>query len=304
MLPYRPESSPLLDSLPEWSVPHISRFGDGMVFVYTGYAPGAPELEGCWKKGAPSQDFIAHIYRTVGNVPSTIAFESEIPEWFELQNKGAEINIKVPSHLCNELAGIATCAVICCCQPVDIVQLDYYFTCNGQIITSNFTIDSTPPDLSDQLFLAHLPIGTSNWKRYVVNGFAKFGIRYRAQGSGMEVKECGIHLVYKKDSESFRENHNRITAERKKKAIEESRAERIERRKKQREKDIDEIKQLMAESQRSNNSIILYEGSDDCDGAGPSGEGSSNDVTRSRLKGSQNWPIRTLCLRDQFRTTN
>ena len=29
---------------------------------------------------------------------------------------------------------------------------------------------------------------------------------------------------------------------------------------------------------RSNNSIIPYEGSDDCDGAGPSGEGSSNDV--------------------------
>ena len=55
-------------------------------------------------------------------------------------------------------------------------------------------------------------------------------------------------------------------------------AGRTERRKKQREKDIAEIKRLMAESQRSNNSIILYEGSDDCNGAGPSGEGSSNDV--------------------------
>ena len=65
-----------------------------------------------------------------------------------------------------------------------------------------------------------------------MNGLAKFGIRYRAHGSGMEVKECGIHLVYKKDIESSKERCNRIRAA----------------------------------SQRSNNSIILYEGSDDCDG--------------------------------------
>ncbi|XP_050253764.1 disease resistance protein RUN1-like [Quercus robur] len=186
--------------------------------------------------------FFASIYRrslSAQDVRHTNAFGSEIPEWFELQNIGAEINIKVPSHLCDELAGIASC---------------------GFIRSS---------------FLTHFP---GICKRYVGNGFTKFGIRYRAHGSGMEVKECGIHLLYQKDVESFQENRNRIKAERKKKAIEETRAERYERRKEQREKDIAEIKRLRAESQRSNNSIILYEGSDDCDGAGPSGEGSSNDV--------------------------
>ncbi|XP_075647727.1 TMV resistance protein N-like [Castanea sativa] len=284
MLPYRPVGSPLLDSLPEnWKlpIPEIFGFGTSMWIAFTNFAPRAPELEERWIKMAPSQDFIPYIYRLspkAGHLVSRIALESEIPEWFELQNKGAEINIKVPSHLYNELAGIASCAVFCCCQPVDIVQRDCYFMRNGQIISSEIIIFPTPPDLSDQLFLAYLPIGVSNWKRDVVNGFAKFGFRYQAHGSRTEVKECGIHLVYKKDSESFRKNRNQITAERKKKAIEESRAERTERRKKQREKDIDEIKRLMAESRRSNNSIILYEGSDDCDGAGPSGEGSSNDV--------------------------
>nr|POE60481.1 hypothetical protein CFP56_49158 [Quercus suber] len=118
-------------------------------------------------------------------------------------------------------------------------------------------------DLSDRLFLAYFPRAAS--EIYIVNGFANFGIRYRAHGSGMEVKECGIRLVYKKEIESFQENRNQIWAER------------TERRKKQREKDIDEIKRLIAESQRSNNIIIPYEGLDDCDGAGPSGEGSSND---------------------------
>ncbi|KAL4594403.1 hypothetical protein ACB092_12G017900 [Castanea dentata] len=250
MLPFR--LKPFLN----WHVPYICGFENWGLY-YTGFVPGKPELGRRLIRGGLSQDFIPHMYRRRFSHPLwTIAFESEIPEWFELQNKGAEINIKVSSHLCKELAGIATCAVVCCCQRVDIVQLDCYYMCNGQIISSNFIIDSTHPDLSDQLFLAYIPIGTSDWKIYFVNGFAKFGFRYRAHGSGMEVKECGIHLVYKKDAESFRENRNRITAERKKKAIEESRAE----------------------TQRSNNNIILCEGSDDCDGAGPSGEGSSNDV--------------------------
>ena len=106
-------------------------------------------------------------------------------------------------------------------------------------------------DLSDQLFLAYFPRAKSNWKIYVVNGFANFGIRYRAHGSGVEVKECGICLVYKKETESFQENHNQIWAGRVKKPIE---------------------YMGLAESQRNDYRIILYERSDDWDGAGPSGE--------------------------------
>ena len=192
-------------------------------------------------------DFIATIYGVVSRQVK-LTFGSEIPEWFELQNIGAEINIEVPSHLCNELAGIASCAVICCRQPVDIAQLDCYFIYNGKIIESSLLTAPMLQDLSDRLFLAYYPRAESNWKIYVVNRFAKFGIRYQAHGSGMEVKECGIRLVYKKEIESFQENIHRFLAEKGKKAIE---------------------YMGLAESQRSNNSS---------NGAGPSGEGSSNDV--------------------------
>ena len=117
----------------------------------------------------------------------------------------------------DELEGIASCGVICCRQPVDIGQLDCYFICNGKIIESSLIIGSMPQDLSDWLFLAYFPRASSNRKIYVVNGFSKFGIRYRAHGLGMEVKECGIHLVYKKDVESFQGKCNRIRTERRKK---------------------------------------------------------------------------------------
>ena len=287
-LPYRKVSRPLLDSLPKSQyqqrpVPLINGLRIGISIAY----PTKEQI-----KLALNQDFIADIYGLslkVVNPQPTRVFGSEIPEWFELQNIGAEINIKVPSHLCDELAGIASCGVICCRQPIDLLQLDSYLICNGNIIDTHLTMCPVLQDLSDRLLLVYFPRATSNWKICVVNGFAKFGIRFRAHGSGMEVKECGIHLVYKKEVESFQEYRNRIRAERllkkkiraerEKKAIEYmGLAGRTERRKKRREKDIAEIKRLMAESQRSNNSIILYEGSDDCNGAGPSGEGSSNDL--------------------------
>ena len=150
--------------------------------------------------------------------------------------------------MCDELAGIASCGVICCRQPIDLLQLDSYLICNGNIIDTHLTMCPVLQDLSDRLLLVYFPRATSNWKICVVNGFAKFGIRFRAHGSGMEVKECGIRLVYKKEIESFQENIHRFLAEKGKKAIE---------------------YMGLAESQRSNNSS---------NGAGPSGEGSSNDV--------------------------
>nr|XP_023894570.1 protein SUPPRESSOR OF npr1-1, CONSTITUTIVE 1-like [Quercus suber] len=206
----KPESSPLLKSL-NWKSPTPYFWGLGNRGSIKYLQKEGPQL-------GLDQDFIADIYRVV-NSQATLNFGSEIPEWFELQNIGAEINIKVPSHLCDELVGIASCGVICCRQPVDLVQLDCYFICNGKIIELSLITGLMPQDVSDRLFLAYFPSEESNWDIYVVNGFAKFGIRYQAHGSGVEVKECGIRLVYKKEVESFQENHNRIMAEREKKAI-------------------------------------------------------------------------------------
>nr|POE58294.1 tmv resistance protein n [Quercus suber] len=245
----KPESSPLLKSL-NWKSPTPYFWGLGNRGSIKYLQKEGPQL-------GLDQDFIADIYRVV-NSQATLNFGSEIPEWFELQNIGAEINIKVPSHLCDELVGIASCGVICCRQPVDLVQLDCYFICNGKIIELSLITGLMPQDVSDRLFLAYFPSEESNWDIYVVNGFAKFGIRYQAHGSGVEVKECGIRLVYKKEVESFQENHNRIMAEREKKAI---------------------IHMGWAErTEEATTASFFYEGSDDCDGAGPSGEGSSNDV--------------------------
>ena len=136
---------------------------------------------------------------------------------FELQNIGAEINIKVTSHLCDELEGIASCGVICCGQPVDLLQLDCYLKCNGKIIDACFGTFPTLQDLPYLLFLVYFPGPAMGWKKYVVNGFDKFGIGFRAHGSGAEVKKCGLHMVYRKE---VQENCNRIKAERKKKALE------------------------------------------------------------------------------------
>nr|POE58303.1 hypothetical protein CFP56_05248 [Quercus suber] len=77
------------------------------------------------------------------------------------------------------------------------------------------------------------------------NGFSQIGIKIRTFGG--KVKKCGIHMIYKKD--------------------------------------IEDLDQTMA--QHSNRSITPYDdlechkvkrSHDDCNGAGPNGEGSSNDI--------------------------
>ena len=175
-------------------IPKFSGLGNGCRIDY--YRKRRPRV-------VPKQDFIVDIYEDGGNEGhKRLVLGSEIPESFELQNMGTEINnIKLPSHLCDELVGIASCGLICCRQPVDIVQLDCYLICNGKIINLSLITELVPQDSSDWLFLVYYPRTYNNWKRYVVNGFTEFGIRYRAHGSDVEVKECGIHLVYEKGFE-------------------------------------------------------------------------------------------------------
>ncbi|KAK9995076.1 hypothetical protein SO802_024779 [Lithocarpus litseifolius] len=175
---------------------------------------------------------------------------SEISEWFSHQSKGAKVKIKEPSHLCNQWMGIAICVVFC--SPHSSFFLDCWLTANGKRMSIDSFSSGEKVLSSDHLWLIYLtPQLFSKKSKKILwegdaNGFSQIGIKYRTIGN-CKVKKCGIRMIYKKD--------------------------------------IEDLDQTMA--QYSNSSITPYDGleshkvkrsRDDCDGAGPSGEGSSNDI--------------------------
>uniref|UniRef100_A0A2N9G7D4 TIR domain-containing protein n=1 Tax=Fagus sylvatica TaxID=28930 RepID=A0A2N9G7D4_FAGSY len=194
---------------------------------------------------------------------------SEIPEWFTHQSMGDEANIKEPSNLCNEWMGIALCVVFHS-HPHHQVQnepgrLDFWFTANGK---RRFPLNITIPYiLSDHLWLLYL--SPSYYKQNAIkllwecdaNGFAQIGIKIDTKGTSLEVKKLGFRMVYKKDIEDL----NRITAQCSNNNI----------------TPYDGIDVL---HHNFNNSTVAPKGNkikrsrDDYDGAGLSGEGSSNDI--------------------------
>uniref|UniRef100_A0A7N2LLC4 ADP-ribosyl cyclase/cyclic ADP-ribose hydrolase n=2 Tax=Quercus lobata TaxID=97700 RepID=A0A7N2LLC4_QUELO len=209
---------------------------------------------------------------------------NEIPEWFRHQNIGAEVNIEEPSHLCNEWMGIAVCAVFCSQHSPRKFSCPFCsrypqrkFSCpfysehsqrefGGPVICS---LTANGRHISCVLGYNHIDVLSDHiWLLYLLpqffrkedikllwecdeNGFSHIGVRFGT--NGLEIKKCGMHMVYKKD--------------------------------------IEDLNQTMAQS--SNTSIIPYKGSAvevegnkakrihgdyDGAGAGPSGEGSSNDI--------------------------
>ena len=181
---------------------------------------------------------------------------NKIPKWFRHQNIGAVVNTKEPSHLCNEWMGIAVCAIFCSqhSQRKFGVPIQCLLTANRRIVSSIIGHDHIDV-LSDHIWLLYLlpqffiEEGIKLFSECDANGFSHIGVRFGA--NGLEIKKCGMHMVYKKD--------------------------------------IEDLNQTMAQS--SNTSIIPYKGSavevegnkakrihGDYDGAEPSGERSSNDI--------------------------
>ncbi|KAL4594401.1 hypothetical protein ACB092_12G017700 [Castanea dentata] len=172
---------------------------------------------------------------------------SEISEWFSHQGMGAKVNIKQPSHLCNQWMGIAICIVFC--MHCFSSRLECLLTANGKRMSIGECMLGKKV-LSDHLWLVYVTPRFFKKKSKKIlwegdaNGFSQIGIKIR--NSNCKVKKCGIRMMYKKD--------------------------------------IEDLDQTMA--QYSNSSITPYDGlechkvkrnRDDCDGAGPNGEGSSND---------------------------
>uniref|UniRef100_A0A2N9G555 ADP-ribosyl cyclase/cyclic ADP-ribose hydrolase n=1 Tax=Fagus sylvatica TaxID=28930 RepID=A0A2N9G555_FAGSY len=177
---------------------------------------------------------------------------SEIPKWFSHQNMGDEVNINEPSHLCNEWMGIAVCALFFSNKhhPCDQINNHHELAChliaNGNHIYPLAGISSIAKVLSDHIWLLYLfPQNYDKhsinllWE-YNLNGFNQIGIRIETKGSGLTVKKCGFRLVYMKE--------------------------------------IEDLKRTMGQSSNNLEDNKIKRSHDDYDGAGPSGEGSFNDV--------------------------
>ena len=200
---------------------------------------------------------------------------SEIPAWFSHQSLGAEVNIKEPySHLCNELMGIAVCVVFCSQEhhPYHQIlrppsQISCTLIANGERMPFASIIWETQKAISSNLWLLY--ILPQFYERHSIkllqecdaNGFSHIGIKICNDFSSFEVKKCGLRMVYKKDIEDL----NRTKAQCSNSSI-------------------TPYEGLDVLHPNFNNSVVVVEGNkvkqsrDDNDGAGPSGEGSSNDV--------------------------
>jgi hypothetical protein len=169
---------------------------------------------------------------------------------------GLEVNIKLHyCHFCgNDVMGFAVCAVFCS-DGISYKDINWCFIVNGKEIVIGSRVDITTI-ASDHILLSYsstTDLGDEFLKslvEYDANGFCQIGIRFqileynewKTLGSSKEVKKCGVRLLYKKDIE------DPIPT------------------------DSDSDSTLVTEGNK------VKRRRDEYDGAGPSGEGCSNDV--------------------------
>ena len=201
--------------------------------------------------------------------PKIVFPGSEIPEWFSHQSMGPEVNIKLHySHLCSDFMGIALCAMVCS-DASPYKNFKWSFIVNGNKIICRQHLVDIANIASDHILLSYIStkyLGDKFSKSlvgYDANGLCQIGNRfeifqyYYSRGkwimsNSKEVKKCGFRLLYKKDIED---------------PIPTTPYERLD-----------------VPHHNFNNWTVLTEGNkvkrrrDEYDGAGTSGEGSSNDV--------------------------
>ena len=147
---------------------------------------------------------------------------SEIPIWFSHQNVGDLVNLQVPSDLLgNKLMGIAVCAVFVFRQHHPLHQLHVFdlgcmlkthmLHChiNGYIRISIPLSEEFGKIESYQLCLHYLPsaIFGAAWKEMLnqvdANGFSQIEFEFEPEGPGLEVTKCGAHWVFERDIEDL-----------------------------------------------------------------------------------------------------
>jgi hypothetical protein len=164
---------------------------------------------------------------------------------------GPQVNIKLHySHLCNDFMGIALCAVFCS-DATPYKGINWSLIVNGNEIRMPESGVDITTIASDHILLSYCSttyLGdrfSKSLVEYDANGFCEIGIRFEIDYGdkwSKEVKKCGFHLLYKEDIK------DPIPT------------------------DSDFDSTLVTEGNKVKRSRDEY------DGAGPSGEGSSNDV--------------------------
>ena len=186
------------------------------------------------------------------------------------------MNVKEPSHLCNEWIGIAVFAVFCSLglsrhQIDDQLGLRFYLKTKGSDRNPLLGISNIPKVLSNHLWLSYMfpqcynkPSKKLSWE-CDADGFCQIGIKIQTFNSGLVVKKCGVRFVYAKDMEedldqTMGQSSNYITP----------------------------YDGLDVPHHNLDNYTVVVEGikvkqsRDDYDGAGPSGEGSFIDEPNSK----------------------
>ena len=200
---------------------------------------------------------------------------SVIPKWFRHQSMGAEVNVKEPSsHLCTkDWMGIAVCVVFCSCShhQISVCVPFCKLIVNGNELNVGF-FNSKKVGSSDHIWLLYLlkqyfkeSEDMKLLKECEANEFSQIGIKIDIS-SDMEVKKCGFRMVYKKDIEDLNQTMSQSS-----------------------NTSIIPYEDLGVLHHISDNSIVAGDGNiakrtcDDYDGAGPSGEGSSNDMPNPKM---------------------
>nr|XP_023879095.1 TMV resistance protein N-like [Quercus suber] len=148
---------------------------------------------------------------------------SEIPKWFSHQNVGISVNLQVPSDLLgNKWMGIAVCAVFVFRKHHPLHQLhiqDYgdmigthYLGCSiaGSRVGGRLILSEEFGKIeSYQLYLYYYPVPYFgvDWKTILnqvdSNGFSQIEVKFEPEGPGLEVTKCGAHLVSERDIEDL-----------------------------------------------------------------------------------------------------
>ena len=182
---------------------------------------------------------------------------------------GDEVNIKEPSsQFFEEGMGIVICVVFCSLphhQINDHCSLLCHLIVNGKVLSAKPSIGITV-GLSDHSWLLYLhpqyyEEDIKLLKECEGNEFTQIGIKIEIQGSNIEVKKCGLHMIYKKNIKVL--NHTMAQSS---------------------NTNIIPYEDLGVHNHNFDNSALVAEGNKakrthyNYDGVEPSGEGSSNNV--------------------------
>ena len=162
-----------------------------------------------------------------GNFKETSGYDmiipgSKIPKWFSHHSEGASLNLQVPSLLCNKLMGIILCVVFALREhhPLDLIDsANWGFLKITHQLTCSFKVNGyDKPNKKDYCFSEQYGKIESNhlWLSYVrppyfnrveelsqidANGLNQIEFEFETFGPGLEIKKCGVHLVFKENIE-------------------------------------------------------------------------------------------------------